>query len=143
EREERFLRSSQLSLGELIAKIETAGLTYNNQDRMICFDFGTAVPTNLDSWRGSYCELALGYRVRSLRCDNYNDSYESPLAKDILADLKSAVGGVFEGWKGGEFTMNEDTPIWVDNPGNSSLTGVFDILATGMYLIIIAGYCEY
>lgn len=30
----------------------------------------------------------------------------------------------FTGWKGGEFTMDESTPVWVANAGNSGNTGL-------------------
>ena len=59
QREKRFQKSKQLSLGELIQKIEELGLTYaaGEEAKTVCFDFGSAIPTTLDSWRGIYAQI--------------------------------------------------------------------------------------
>ena len=141
QREKRFSRSSQLSLGQFIEEIEKAGLVEENgDDKEICFDFGTAVPTCLDSWRGAYDELELGYKLTGY--DSLEDSVQVK-AKDILSELKSAIGKEFTGWKGGEYTMNENTPVWASNSGNASNSAVVGVLDDGWRLIILTAYCEY
>jgi hypothetical protein len=141
-RREEFTNSPQLSLGELITRIEESGiLAEDGDDKDIRYDFGTAIPTCLDSYRGSYDELALGYKLTG-----YDDSSvpRSIKAKDLLKHLKSAIGKEFTGWKGGEFKMSEQTPVWVANCGDSGSTAIVGVLKEGSYgLIILTTYIEY
>ena len=141
-RDNDFANSPQLSLGELISEIEKAGIqTDDGDDKDIRYDFGTTIPTCLDSYRGSYDELALGYKLTG-----YDDSSEprSVKAKDLLRELKSAIGKEFTGWKGGEFEMTEQTPVWVANCGDSGSTAIVGVMKEGSYgLIILTRYIEY
>ncbi len=141
-RDKEFANSPQLSLGELIAKIEVLGVKRDNDgdDKQIRYDFGTSIPTCLDSYRGSYDELALGYKLTG-----YDDGSapRSIKAKDLLEHLKSAIGKEFTGWKGGEFRMSEQTPVWVANCGDSNSTAIVGVLDAGYSLIILTSYIEY
>jgi len=134
ERRKRFADSPQLTLGQLIRKIEECGVEdKNSEPKNIYYDFGGMTPTILDSWRGSYSELALGF-----------DRESSEMRADkILKELKSAIGKTYQGWKGGDFTMNEDTPVWVDNCGESTETAIIGVLDEGWRLIILTAYMEY
>lgn len=57
------------------------------------------------SYRGYYSDLA------------FDPINENRTAGDLLAQCKDAVGRKFEGWKGGEFLMSKDTPLWVAKEG--------------------------
>ena len=60
QRNENFANSSQITLGELITEFEKYGVTdEEGKPKELCFDFGSAVPLYLDSWRGNYAELAI------------------------------------------------------------------------------------
>jgi hypothetical protein len=85
----------------------------------IVFDDG-AVPTAFDSWRGIYAELALGYEHQG-RC----------LAGDLCKAAEKAVGKTFEGYKGGEFVMSAETPVWRDNYGEYTCTGIMKLVPAG------------
>lgn len=88
----------------------------------VCFDWGRAIPTTLDSYRGFYNQLALGYEA--------GGEYHATVRKtvgDFLTELKEAVGKEYTGWKGGEYTMNEETPVWVDNPGSCCGTAIVEV----------------
>lgn len=142
-RKESFAKTDQITLGQLINKIEEAGVTYTSyedqteqKDKYVEFDFGNIIPDYLMSWRGSYRELAIGYKE-----DDYDA--KTVLAKDFLKDLKGAVGKKYYGYKGGEFKMGEGTPVWVANDSFSGETGVIDLKDNGHRLIIITSYCEY
>lgn len=142
QRKERFNRNSQLSLGELIKEIEEAGLLNSNgEPKSICYDFGTAIPTDLDSYRGSYDELALGYKLTGY--DSDVNHFSDITAQALLEKLKSAIGATYTGWKGGDFKMDKDTPVWVDNAGNYTSTAIVGILDDGWRLIIITAYTEF
>jgi len=58
------------------------------------------------SFRGSYYELAF-------------DPTDNVTISDMLNYAKSAMGNTFEGYKGGEYTMGEDTPCWISPYGES------------------------
>ena len=140
-RNETFENSSQLTLGEIIKELEKCGTIYKGKDKKtIEFDFGSAIPTTLDSWRGSYSELALGYELSGYDGDA---DYENITVEKLLENLKSAIGKEFTGWKGGEFIMDEDTPVWVSNPGNADNTGIIGVLDLGYSVVLLTAYCDY
>jgi hypothetical protein len=121
----------QLTLGMLISKI-----TACEKNETVAFDFGYMCPTRLDSWRGAYDELALNYV-------SYTNEDVEIKRDDFLVLLKSAIGKTFHGYKGGEFVMNEDTPIWVANDGEACDTAVVGVLDLGWKIIIQTSYMEY
>ena len=69
------------------------------------FDDGS-IPTNFDSWRGSYCELALNYKKEG-KCH----------IDTLYRNAFNANGSMFVGYKGGDFVMDLDTPIHQANYG--------------------------
>jgi len=104
-RAKSMLTSTQLTLGELILKLEAI----NDEKKPIVFDSKKYHPTDVGSWRGSYCELAIEFSSNSKVLS----------AKKFLKMLKNANGRIYEGYKGGEFLMGKTTPVWVANYGNS------------------------
>jgi hypothetical protein len=102
----------QLNLGELIdllKQIERDDLT------SVEFDFCGIAPGRLHSYRGYYEQLAI-------EPDNIY-----VLLDPFIADLEIAVGQTYEGYKGGDFTMHRDTPVWISSYGeakNTVITGV-------------------
>lgn len=125
-RDAEFSQSDQLSLGELIAKLEA---TRREDDKDVWFDFENARPTDFDSYRGIYAELAIGFKFEGRM-----------LLSDFIESAKSCVGQTFEGYKGGEYTMSLDTPVWVANYGNSGSTAVVGVFDEGCRTIILTGY---
>lgn len=94
-----------------------AGLERIHPDAAVQFDFCYLAPAEVDSYRGYYEHLALGWKDRDA------PPYW-PQASELLATLKAAQGATFEGWKGGQYRMRADTPLWVANRGNSGGTGI-------------------
>lgn len=132
ERQEKFIESDQLSLGEMIERLEK--MSEEALERVVVYDFGHFYPQKLMSWRGIYAELALDY------VDNQKTN---PLkGKEFLELLKEAVGKEFEGYKGGEFRMSKDTPVWVANWSHSGHTAVSDIVDCGYHVVIMTKYME-
>lgn len=84
-----------MTLGDLIDWLE-------KQDQNMIVKDGFGSP---HSDRGSYEELAFTPR---------------PEAKisDMLASAKSAVGGTFTGYKGGDFKMGRHTPVYIGEWGD-------------------------
>ena len=86
--------STQMTLGKMIAALEK-----------MPSDSGVINLSRPHSYRGYYCDLAfeLGEGKRP--------------AWGLLAECKSAIGKGFEGYKGGNFTMKESTPVWIAEYG--------------------------
>lgn len=142
ERAGEMLNSVQLTIGEIILKLEAV----TNKELPIYFDNKKYRPTGLDSWRGSYCELAIQYDEGGGTCyeqpkdtcqrDDFGDHHykcscggsnkydmslpKEPKVKDLLEKLKLSLGKYYVGYKGGDFTMGKTTPVWVANYGTSS-----------------------
>lgn len=102
-REESFKTSSQLSLGEIISKLEAV----KNQKLPVVFDVAKYHPIGIDSWRGIYSELAL----------EYSDKGKPMIVSEFLKMLKNTIGKTLTGYKGGDFLMGKTTPVWVANYG--------------------------
>ena len=57
------------------------------------------------SYRGYYSDLA------------FESKTEKVSAGNLLAECKTAMGKVFEGYKGGDYVMGALTPVWIANHG--------------------------
>lgn len=138
-RKSTLANSDQMTLGEMILKLEPIvakqkdRIKEGSEEATVRFDFEYLHPKFLDSWRGAYNELALGFE----------ESGDEPTVTEFTQMLKAAIGKTFTGWKGGEFTMSEHTPVWVANPGNSGSTAVIDIVDNDYTIYIITGIREY
>jgi len=86
---QRERASSQMTLGKLIERIES--LPDHTMLEMSC----------PHSYRGYYQDLAF-------------ERPNHPLSKrEVLALCKGAMGEVFHGYKGGEYQMGRNTPVWI------------------------------
>lgn len=79
-----------LDLGEVIH-------TLKNHDPDTTLRLGFHRP---HSYRGDYMDLAF-------------EIAENVTVGAMLADARSAVGATFEGWKGGDYTMDKNDPVWL------------------------------
>lgn len=128
-RKASFKTSPQINLGQLIELVKIC----DREDAEVVFDFGYFHPTSLDSWRGAYYELALDYTEKGTAMTrNY-----------FLKLLNEAIGKEYSGYKGGEFTMSEETPVWVSNYGQSANTAVVGVKNGGYQIIIQTAHCEF
>ena len=134
-RAETLANSDQLTLGELILKLEAVPKPSDESSvdaQEVVFDFEYLHPTGIDSWRGSYCELAISF-----------DSDGAPMKlSEFISLLKSAIGKTYKGYKGGEYTMSKHTPIWVANYGNSGSTAVIEVVSSNYDVTLITGLRE-
>lgn len=92
----------------------------------VWLDFGGR-PIELVSWRGVYSELSLDWDA---------DQFPPTPVAVLLTDCRAALAGkVFQGYKGGEFTMRPDTPVYADRWGDSNhqhLVGVVNHYGTAV-----------
>lgn len=131
-RAESFAQSPQITLGQLIDMLERV----EDKRKGVCFEFADLPPGDLHSWRGSYDELSIG-----LTRSPYQADYVT--VENWLPILKAAVGQSFTGWKGGEFVMTEDTPVWVAEWGTSGETGLVGICEEEYNVYLLTDRCEY
>lgn len=112
------------TLGSVIDALKAA-----NPGAQVLFDFCGTSPTTVASYRGWYDHLALGW----------SDSFDGdwPNVADLLADLEAALSTRFIAYKGGEYTMTPNTPLWVDRWGDATGTGIVGIETLGDATIII------
>lgn len=142
-REASFANSSQLTLGELLALLEKIPTEYGSDKSPVSieFDFGSAYPTGFSSWRGAYAEVAINYQLSGY--DGNDVQFDSKDLKDFVTELRETIGKTFTGWKGGDFTMTADTPVWVANGGNVGNTGVVGVRNDDYTVVLQTWYCEY
>ncbi len=117
----------QLTLGQFINMLENVSKDHKDEEKTIRYDFGYFEPNGIHSYRGYYDQLALGYEIKEYG--------EETKVSDVLKYCKNAIGKSFVGWKGGEYTMDEDTPLWVSNSGQACGTAIVGVKDT--YVIII------
>ncbi len=86
-----------MNLKELIRQLEEM-----RPEAIVPHGFGEPM-----SYRGFYDEVAF-------------EPVENAKIGDMLEHAKSALGATFTGYKGGEFTMQEDTPCWIAEYGSAS-----------------------
>ena len=86
--------AGQMTLGSLI-------------DALAAMPEGASVANLRDahSYRGYYCDIAFE-RHEGVRP-----------ATGLLADCRAAMGEVFMGYKGGDYVMGRQTPVWVASYG--------------------------
>lgn len=83
-----------LTLGELVEALDDAP-----DDMPVVFDRGGA-PCRPHSYRGYYSDLSL------------EETPDAITVEPFRREMKETIGETFEGYKGGDFTMTEATPLW-------------------------------
>lgn len=102
--------TDMITLGEFIKELEKYP-----RDWSIIIEPFSLIPDYFCSYRGYYEDLCLTYTADW-------EYGEKVTVGDILDKAKNAVNKEFAGYKGGEFLMTEDTPLWVSK--DYSCTGV-------------------
>ena len=107
--ENRRVRSQyHITLGKLIGLLE-----YYPKDTVVLLsEGGYSLSGDCTSYRGYYSDLAL--------CPSEDGIDEPITVGQLLSVLRLSLGEVFTGYKGGDFVMDEDTPLWVDNYGEAN-----------------------
>jgi len=88
-RQATLANSDQLTLGELILKLEPIVEKQGEDEATVRYDFEYLFPNDIDSWRGSYSELAL----------NFTTEGQEMKVSDFLKMLKDCIGKEFTGYK--------------------------------------------
>jgi len=98
EKQREFAKKPIKTLGEVILLLGT-----QPKGNIVKLDFVAQNPSNLDSYRGYYEDLAIGY-----------DAEVEPMrVNQLLKMFKEAEGKTYIGYKGGDYTMHRKTLVWV------------------------------
>lgn len=106
-----------LTLGRLIDDLEAAEPT-----AVVVIDNGSH-PDKPHSYRGYYSDLA------------FAPSDTTVTVADFLTKCRSALGSTFEGYKGGDFLMEEDTPLWSAPYGMTGRAMMATMVRDGVFMI--------
>lgn len=109
---------AQWTLGQLIDALEG-----QKQTNPVRFDFCMVEPTKLNSYRGYYEDLALGWKPQT--------NYPKPTVADLLATLKKQLGTTVHGYKGGEYVVSRSQILYVANYGDTGSTAVVGVDSCG------------
>lgn len=109
-----------MRLGEIIDAMSSA-----KADADVEYDFGGLGVDGVDSYRGYYSDLALSF------VDG-----DGMKAGPLLEVLRAADGKVYTGYKGGDYRMDRDTPVWVANYGRSHGVAVVGVEDQGWRVLI-------
>lgn len=92
---------------------------------IVMTDMGESV-SNPHSYRGYYEQLAVE-----------PSGQENTLSEVFGAELDAVIGTELEGWKGGEFYMDTDTPVWLSHEGTYSGRAIIGAELRGNILVLI------
>jgi len=100
-----------LTLGELITFLNETEYRGRGGKPVVFSDDYNSYPCKVESYRGYYSDLSL---------TNDGDIEGGATVTSLLNVLKAAIDEHFTGYKGGEFKMDENTPLWRSNYGQAS-----------------------
>jgi hypothetical protein len=132
----------QMTIGEIIKKVKSGGYKDGKNPKEVRFDFGSAIPTVINSWRGSYDCPQIGYKLTGY--DNGSEHFGKITAEQFVKELELGISGKeYTGWKGGEYCYNANQGLWVSNSGNASDTVIIDVINEGYYYLLVTTSCKY
>jgi hypothetical protein len=108
-----------LTLGGLVKVLED-----KPADLLVEYDNGSS-PSGPESYRGYYCDLS------------FPPSSTPITVAELLREARDAIGSTFEGYKGGDFVMRENTPLWASPYGSANGVAIMGDVATAGKLILL------
>jgi hypothetical protein len=90
------------------------------------YNYGVVTPAGyLTSYRGYYDQLALtpGKTVCTVRL--------------LLAFAEEADCGTFQGWKGGDYTMDRETSVWAADAGDAPSFGITGLVVRDGQVVVL------
>lgn len=115
ERKAKRKATGQLTIGQIISKCEILP----NLPIMIVSKssakYNGKYPKKTHSYRGYYDELAIDTGSKAISLSSFLD------------EMRSSLRRIYGGWKGGDYSMCEDTFVWLSEPGEASQVIVTDV----------------
>lgn len=125
-------QTEHITLGKLLALLTDADDNQPDKKQYVFFDFCSAFPVLMEAYRGTYKEISIRF--------GFHPEHQPPTLVQFKNEVESCIGSTFEGYKGGWFTMNENTPVWVDNYGKCTSTMVTGVSVYGWGVCINTSY---
>jgi len=118
-----------MTLGDLILELDS---TAYSKDWRVLFEDGN-YPNEFDSYRGIYRHVALDWGPTPIT------------VAELLDRTRATVGRTFQGYKGGDFHMDLDTPIWVAQYGDATGIGLTHVRSfeEGVVTLLTADVDDY
>ena len=108
-----------MTLGKMIGLLSAA-----SPDLPVSYADGKS-PGRAGSYRGYYSDLS------------FSDSADAVTAVQFLFSCSQHLGKVFEGYKGGDYTMREDTPLSRSEYGSASGIAIMDAVETDGRILLV------
>lgn len=124
--------SDQLTLDELIFLLKK-----QKQDRKVEFDFAYFSPDldSIGSYRGFYEDLAIGFKDH-----DYDDR---PTVKQLREALEKMIGTKITGYKGGDYTVTNETAVWCANWSETGSVAVVNVEEINGGVVIVTRKIAY
>lgn len=110
----------QMDLGTLVDTVRNAP-----KGTIVVTDTGESV-SNPHSYRGYYEQASIE-----------PSSTGQTLSEDFAAELDAFIDTEAEGWKGGEFYMDSDTPVWISPEGTYTGRALVGIEMDGNVMVLM------
>lgn len=121
-----------MTLGELRTLLANC-----KPDAKVRINFGSpTLPTGIESWRGSYDEASMTFGPSHITDEEID-------ATGVIAMIDDAMSKTHYGYKGGEYTFDRDTRVWIAEHGWSGNCSIDRVIDEGWCVIIQPGYGEY
>ena len=110
-----------ITLGDLVSALEKA-----DPDAWVIYDTTEeSAPSAPQSYRGYYCDLSFPPSSTPIK------------VRELLNEARDAIGSTFEGYKGGDYRMSSDTPLWASPYGSANGVGIMDVKTIGGRVVLI------
>lgn len=107
--------TGQLTIGQIISKCENLpNLPVLIVSESVA-EYNGKYPEGTNSYRGCYDELAIDIGNKAMSLSSFLD------------EMRSSLRRIYGGWKGGDYSMYEDTFVWLSEPGEASRVIVTDV----------------
>ena len=116
-----------MSAEEIISKLKE----FKDSKKLIVIEMNNEIFTSnfaADSWRGSYNLPAIEYYSGDSGCS----------VDSAIEDLQEIDGMEVYGYKGGDYTLNKEDPLFIANYGESNnCTAIVDIVESDEFIICL------
>lgn len=120
-----------LLLGQLDQKLQTFKKN-GHGDKLVVIDSLEGVgkdknvyPGEEMSYRGYYCDLA------------FEPSDKPKTVEEFATQVGNALGRTYEGYKGGDFRMEDKTPLWISEYSMCNNIAIMDVKFLGGKVVLI------
>lgn len=112
---------------ELVSKVDSGGLP-------VVTDGGIGLSANIISYRGYYSDCAIRPAAANDHCAT---------VAELLDKARAVFGHTLEGYKGGNYLMGANTPLWVSGYGVCDNLAVMSMVVKDKQLVLNTKYVPF